>query len=311
MRAAAAGLVFLSPASLACDETWDRAEDAQGFLYKGCQNVTAPTAAFPEGIACQPWNTQVPHEHPFDPRVADNLFIPGNVDIGFHNYCRNPTGASGGIYCFTMDPAVRFAYCCPLDDLGCPVPGPATPRPTPKPTVPGVKYNFEGESEPTPACGDGFFENPNKDGRFEDCDDGNLVDADGCTNCSIDEGFVCELDQAQKSLCAMPRDNTFVYMVQFLSLVAGCFLIPLLYNMFLEWKKHKVEKPREGEAIVQMPDGSYRKVNMMACILKIQTTIRKQRKRREAEKRAAGLSSVVPEEEEEPGVSAGPAKDHV
>jgi cysteine-rich repeat protein len=287
-------------------------EDPQGFSYVGCQNRTAPTEDFPNGIACQPWNTQVPHEHPFDPREEENLYIPDNVDIGFHNYCRNPTSAPGGIYCFTMDKAVRFAYCCPLDDPGCPVPGPVTPRPTPKPTMPGIKYNFEGEYVEQPPCGDGIVETPNRDGKIEDCDDGNMEDLDGCTgNCTVEEGFKCEEDDNGKSLCVFQKDNTTRLIVQVGAAAALCCLLPFLYNMWATYQARKMQKPKEGECLVQMPDGSIRKVNMMAAIVRIQCVIRRQKARREMEKKRNERQEVqigqgvVPDT----GVSAGPAKE--
>lgn len=36
---------------------------------------------------------------------------------------------------------------------------------------------------------------------YENCDDGNTVAADGCTNCSIDSGYKCTLDGSSKSIC--------------------------------------------------------------------------------------------------------------
>jgi cysteine-rich repeat protein len=323
MRAVAAGLILLSRCDETCDETWDRTVDRQGFSYVGCQNRSAPTFEYPEGLACQPWNSQVPHEHPFDPRVRDNSFIPSNVDIGFNNYCRNPTSAPGGIYCFTMDPAVRFAYCCPLDRPGCDVPGPLTPRPTPRPTMPGKKVNVVGgAAEPIPPCGNGKLEDPNEDGLAEMCDDANVEDGDGCSaECTIEAGFQCETEEGKMSICAGERNNTILRVVQAGSAMMILGLAPFLYFM---WKTHQMKKfepPKEGEAIVQMPDGSYRKVNAFKAIIRIQCMIRRQKARREMKEKLKqrhlgqdqatfGKGTVVPDNSE-PGVSAGPAPEAV
>ncbi len=44
-----------------------------------------------------------------------------------------------------------------------------------------------------PGCGDGLV------GDIEFCDDGNAIDSDGCTHCTIDDGFNC--DQSEPSVC--------------------------------------------------------------------------------------------------------------
>ena len=70
----------------------------------------------------------------------------------------------------------------PQDRPGCDVPGPLTPRPTPRPTMPGKKVNVVGgAAEPIPPCGNGKLENPNEDGVAEMCDDANVEDGDGCS----------------------------------------------------------------------------------------------------------------------------------
>jgi cysteine-rich repeat protein len=45
----------------------------------------------------------------------------------------------------------------------------------------------------TPGCGDGLV------GNLEFCDDGNAVANDGCTNCTVDDGFNC--DTSEPSVC--------------------------------------------------------------------------------------------------------------
>ena len=45
-------------------------------------------------------------------------------------------------------------------------------------------------------CGDGelFFVS-------EECDDGNLIDGDGCSSCRVDKGWSCSKEYNQKSVC--------------------------------------------------------------------------------------------------------------
>ncbi|HOX42296.1 MAG TPA: proprotein convertase P-domain-containing protein [Myxococcota bacterium] len=50
---------------------------------------------------------------------------------------------------------------------------------------------------PCPHCGDGAIDA----GEGEDCDDGNAVDADGCTRCAVDRGYYCI---GQPSDCSLP-----------------------------------------------------------------------------------------------------------
>ena len=60
------------------------------------------------GITCQKWSDSQPHNHPF-------------TDVGDHNFCRNPNGAPGGVWCLTTDPRVVWQKCsvplCPLKAL--------------------------------------------------------------------------------------------------------------------------------------------------------------------------------------------------
>ena len=81
-----------------CDETV-RGSNEKG--YRGCQTVTT------SGRTCQAWNSQQPHAH--------GWYKPGgDVDAGNHNYCRNPDGSGGGIWCYTTDPNTRWEYCDPV-----------------------------------------------------------------------------------------------------------------------------------------------------------------------------------------------------
>ncbi|KAK2859015.1 hypothetical protein Q5P01_003635 [Channa striata] len=69
----------------------------KGTNYRGTMNVT------PEGVTCQRWDSQFPHNH---------SFVPQNFkckDLR-ENYCRNPNGADYP-WCFTTDPNQRIANC--------------------------------------------------------------------------------------------------------------------------------------------------------------------------------------------------------
>ncbi|XP_068611330.1 hepatocyte growth factor-like [Brachionichthys hirsutus] len=69
----------------------------RGIDYRGTMNVT------PEGVTCQRWDSQFPHNH---------SFLPHNFkckDLR-QNYCRNPDGARYP-WCFTTDPNQRIAKC--------------------------------------------------------------------------------------------------------------------------------------------------------------------------------------------------------
>ncbi|TKS90811.1 Hepatocyte growth factor Hepatopoietin-A [Collichthys lucidus] len=69
----------------------------KGTDYRGTMNVT------PEGVTCQRWDSQFPHNH---------SFLPQNFkckDLR-ENYCRNPDGADYP-WCFTTDPNRRIANC--------------------------------------------------------------------------------------------------------------------------------------------------------------------------------------------------------
>jgi len=70
--------------------------------YRGCANITK------SGKKCQKWTSQSPHRH---------TRTPGRYrgkGLGNHNYCRNPDGESGGIWCYTTDRRKRWEHCRPL-----------------------------------------------------------------------------------------------------------------------------------------------------------------------------------------------------
>ena len=70
-------------------------------IFSSCQTKTT------SGRTCQQWTAQSPHTHSID----DNDPSKG---IGSHNYCRNPDGEPGGIWCYTTDANKRWEYCDPL-----------------------------------------------------------------------------------------------------------------------------------------------------------------------------------------------------
>ncbi|CAG2228904.1 PLG [Mytilus edulis] len=67
---------------------------ALGTEYKGLKNVTVT------GIQCKKWTSNWPTESLFKEYVGDQ-----------ENYCRNPDFTSGGPWCYTMDPTIRWQYC--------------------------------------------------------------------------------------------------------------------------------------------------------------------------------------------------------
>uniref|UniRef100_A0A8B9HSP3 Macrophage stimulating 1 n=1 Tax=Astyanax mexicanus TaxID=7994 RepID=A0A8B9HSP3_ASTMX len=69
----------------------------RGEDYRGKVNETT------SGIACQKWDAQFPHEHPFYPHTYECKGLE-------ENYCRNPDGSEAP-WCFTSLPEMRTALC--------------------------------------------------------------------------------------------------------------------------------------------------------------------------------------------------------
>ena len=67
--------------------------------YIGVKNITR------SGIPCQHWSSQLPHAH-----VYNNTRHFLDIELP-NNFCRNPSGDSGGLWCYTQDPLVRRDYC--------------------------------------------------------------------------------------------------------------------------------------------------------------------------------------------------------
>jgi len=64
--------------------------------YKGGQTQTR------SGHTCQNWRSTTPHSHRY-------------LDVGDHNFCRNPDSDSGGIWCYTTSEDTRWEYCDPKE----------------------------------------------------------------------------------------------------------------------------------------------------------------------------------------------------
>ena len=75
--------------------------------YRGCQTKTV------SGKTCQKWTAQSPHRHSRTPSKYPNK------GLGDHNYCRNPDGEGGGIWCYTTSASRRWEYCDPLLSVSC------------------------------------------------------------------------------------------------------------------------------------------------------------------------------------------------
>ncbi|XP_078530302.1 hepatocyte growth factor [Lissotriton helveticus] len=69
----------------------------QGEGYRGTVNTIY------NGIQCQRWDSQYPHQHGFAPENYKCKDLR-------ENYCRNPDGAESP-WCFTTDPLIRTGYC--------------------------------------------------------------------------------------------------------------------------------------------------------------------------------------------------------
>jgi uncharacterized protein YegL len=99
-------------ANLECDE----AMTGIGEDYRGCQSMTR------SGAECQGWDEWHPHWHYY--RDWNTQFAGKGLGGG-HNFCRNPDGDAGGIWCWTKDPNVPWAYCDQRDNNDVPVPADA------------------------------------------------------------------------------------------------------------------------------------------------------------------------------------------
>ena len=107
---------------------WRGCYTGNGADYVGSVSTTI------SGYTCQDWSLDTPHAH------SDN-HLPGN-------YCRNPTGYSGGPWCYTTSTARRWEYCSQIPQCTPPAP-PALP---PFPPMSAATYELvQGRSSCTTA----------------------------------------------------------------------------------------------------------------------------------------------------------------
>ncbi|MGH0151190.1 UNVERIFIED_CONTAM: hypothetical protein FKN15_031116 [Acipenser sinensis] len=85
----------------------------QGEKYRGTVNTA------PNGIRCQQWDSQYPHNHSYTPQNYKCQDLR-------ENYCRNPDGAELP-WCFTTDPKVRVAFCTHIPRCGTDTSDPEVP----------------------------------------------------------------------------------------------------------------------------------------------------------------------------------------
>ena len=78
-------------------------EGSNARQYDGTLSVTV------NGYTCQAWTSHYPHVNYYD--VDENFPIDGSAAAA-SNYSRDP-GSDGYIWCYTMDPDVRWEYCDP------------------------------------------------------------------------------------------------------------------------------------------------------------------------------------------------------
>uniref|UniRef100_A0A8C2WTF0 Hepatocyte growth factor n=1 Tax=Cyclopterus lumpus TaxID=8103 RepID=A0A8C2WTF0_CYCLU len=77
----------------------------RGEGYRGTVDV------MPNGLICQRWDSQYPHNHTFIPQAYPCKDLR-------ENYCRNPDGQEFP-WCFTTDPRVRTMFCTDIPQCEC------------------------------------------------------------------------------------------------------------------------------------------------------------------------------------------------
>jgi len=61
------------------------------------------------GRTCQAWTSNSPHV-PYETASVDANY-PDGSRAAARNYCRNPTSWPGGLWCYTIDPSIRWEAC--------------------------------------------------------------------------------------------------------------------------------------------------------------------------------------------------------
>lgn len=77
-----------------------------GTSYRGDQTITAG------GYVCQAWNKNTPKVR--RKSVISN-YNSKSRGLGDHNKCRNPDNSTGGLWCYTVNPNVRYDWCYPIN----------------------------------------------------------------------------------------------------------------------------------------------------------------------------------------------------
>ena len=166
----------------------------RGANYVGCQSVTR------SGRGCMWWSSNYPHRHGHS--------ATDYPELGDHNFCRNPGGRKEGIWCYTLDPNVRWEYC---DAIRC---------------GNGVVELLEDCDDGNASTGDGCAADCSIEPGFvcllnttdpvsrsfckqcrngvvegaEECDDGNPDKFDGCSPyCEVEPGWRCRTCGAGES----------------------------------------------------------------------------------------------------------------
>ncbi len=62
------------------------------------------------GQVCQAWTSDKPHQRSQEKYIADNKFADGTVQAA-KNYCRDPGGIEGFLWCYTTHPSYRWDTC--------------------------------------------------------------------------------------------------------------------------------------------------------------------------------------------------------
>ena len=85
-----------------------------GLLFAAACKITAKGLEYvgslshsETGRTCQRWDSQSPHNHSY----SDVSKFPEDELSAARNYCRNPSDAPEGLWCYTVDPDSRWEWC--------------------------------------------------------------------------------------------------------------------------------------------------------------------------------------------------------
>ena len=83
--------------------------DAVNCLVGNGNSYTGTVAVTQNGVTCQRWDAQTPHDHT---SASDAQYFPDATLSDASNFCRNPTdGDDATLWCYTTDPNTRWDYC--------------------------------------------------------------------------------------------------------------------------------------------------------------------------------------------------------